>query len=367
MRRFVIAALIAAALPTSAWAQQTAPATPVAAPVPTAPAPAAPARRPSRWAGSQMSLQLAANGAFFNRSYVLSGDSTSTADMSFTFSPRYTINRQFQLRANWSFLYEFTNSDSTTTNHEPRFSDPTVDLWFRGIPPVGDFAFAVATGLAFPVSPESRANTLIATPRVIAQAAWGIEAFGGEFSVLTRATYQHPITQYTTPGVRGDRPYALTCFGSALTCSDQLRGGTNVHDQLGWFLLLSQTWGKFSPGLFFSMTHQWASAVPYVGGDAANVGARNSHLRQSTYFSGWLDYNPTPYMTLEVGYYMGRSVLDADGTYGNPIYAPYQDWRVYVSANIVLDKFIDAITGASAGGGGVIRAAAPTDRSTSRF
>jgi hypothetical protein len=84
-------------------------------------------------------------------------------------------------------------------------------------------------------------------------------------------------------------------------------------------------------------------------------GVLDTHMRQSTFFAGWVDYNPVGWLTLEVGYQMGRSVLDGDGTYGNPVYGQYQDWRAYLSANIVLDKFFDAIRGGAGGGGGVIR------------
>ncbi len=81
----------------------------------------------------------------------------------------------------------------------------------------------------------------------------------------------------------------------------------------------------------------------------------DSHYRYSTYFAGWLDYNPSGWLTLEAGYQLQRSVLDGDGRYGNPLGNDYQDWRVYLSANIVLDKFFEAISGSGAGGGGVIR------------
>jgi hypothetical protein len=374
MRRFVTAALLASLVPASALAQQTptpaaapttepAPAAPAtttaaAAPAATPPAPApaapaaAPARAPNPWAGSQLNVQTSANGAFFDRSYVLSGDSTSAADMSITLSPRYRLNRVFQLRASWNFNMEFTNADNTTTRLEPRFSDPSLDLWATGLPPLGNLRFALAAGLVFPVSVESRANTLILTPRVIGQAAWSVEAFGGDFALIGRVAYSHPFQQYTTPGIRGSFPYNRSCVTASGDCSGQLRGSTNVHDQFTWSVILSQSWGDWSPGVFFQMIHQWAYDIPTA---TLGTGAQDSHYRQSTYFAGWLDYNPVGWLTVEAGYQMQRSVLDGDGTYGNPFYGQYQDWRVYLSANIVLDKFFEAIGGSGAGGGGVIR------------
>lgn len=360
MRRFVTAALLAGLVPASALAQQQpAPSGTSSTPAPAAtPAPApTPAARPrtTPWAASQLSITTSANGAFFDRSYVLSGENVSAWDLNVSFRPRYRLSRAFQVRGRWDFNLEFTNSDSTTTNREPRFSDPVLDMWFLGVPPIGDLRIALAAGLIFPVSSESRANTLIVTPRVVAQLAWGKELFGGDFALIGQALYTHPFTQYTTPGVRGARPYAFSCVGNTADCSGQLRGGPNVHDQLSWTVILAQTWGDWSPGVAFGMIHQWAYTLSSDSQSSTQVGSTGSHLRQLTSFSGWLDYNPNPWLTIEAGYYQFRNILDGDGTYGNPFYAQYQDWRVYLNANIVLDKFYEAITGSGAGGGGVIR------------
>ena len=46
-------------------------------------------------------------------------------------------------------------------------------------------------------------------------------------------------------------------------------------------------------------------------------------------------------LTVEAGYSLTRSLLDADGTYGDPFFARYQDWRVYLSASVVLDRLFD--------------------------
>jgi hypothetical protein len=391
MRRFAPVALLAVLSPASALAQQApaaqapAPATPAAAPTaaatPTpavAPSPAAaPARRPTPWAASQLSITSSANGDLFDRSYRPSSNAIAALDLNVSLRPRYRISRAWQVRARWDFNIEFTNSDTTQSYREPRLSDPTTDLWFLGIPALGDFRFAIAAGFLFPVSPESRANTLIVQPRVIGQAAWGIEALGGEIAVIGQVVYSHPFFQYSTPGVTGQFPYARTSSGAdsglALgTINNQLSGRTNVHDQLSWTLILAPSWGKWSPGLAFSMTHQWAYGETHNAsapdGTQVGVGSSGSHVRQLTSFSGWLDYTANSWFTAELGYFMTRRLLRDDGTYGNPIYDPYQDWRVYLNANIVLDKLFDAIRGSGQGEGGVIRTQnTPRRDPTARF
>ena len=212
------------------------------------------------------------------------------------------------------------------------------------------------------VSSESRAATLILTPRVIGQVAWGIEALGGEIAVIGQVVYSHRFLQYTTPGVRGDFPYQRSSFSpdglGSTAVNNQLTGLPGVHDQLSWTLILAPSWGKFSPGAAFTMTHQWAYDVTRYGATGASAPGQleaGHHLRQLTSFAGWLDYNPASWLTVEAGYFMTRRLLRDDGTYGNPVYDGYQDWRVYLNANIVLDKFIEAITGTGQGEGGVIR------------
>ncbi|MFO0602458.1 MAG: hypothetical protein U0324_04750 [Polyangiales bacterium] len=366
MRRFAPVALLTALAPASALAQQAPAATPApaAAPAPAAtpaPAPAA-ARRPTPWAASQLSITSSANWDLFDYSYRPSSRSLSVIDLNVSLRPRYRINRALQLRARWDYNFEFTNSDTTQTQYEPRFGDPSLDLWFLGLPSLGDFRFALAGGFIFPVSPESRAQTLILTPRVIGQVAWGIEALGGEIAVIGQVIYSHRFLQYTTPGIRGDFPYQRTVnadFTGSPGIANQLSGLPGVHDQLSWTVILAPSWGKWSPGVAFSMTHQWSYDISRGGSTTATTSANQlptgDHLRQLSSFSGWLDYNPTAWLTIEAGYFMTRRLLRDDGTWGNPIYDPYQDWRVYLNANIVLDKFFEAITGGGQGEGGVIR------------
>lgn len=384
MRRFAPVALLAVLSPVSALAQpapaaQAPAAAPTAAATPTpavAPSPAAaPARRPTPWAASQLSITSSANWDFFDNSYRQGSRALEAVDLNVSLRPRYRINRALQLRARWDFNVEFTNSDTTRTIREPRLSDPTLDLWFLGIPAVGDFRFAIAGGFLFPVSTEARYQTLILQPRIIGQAAWGIEALGGEIAVIGQVVYSHRFLQYTQPSVRVDEvappPNRTFSPGEPGGGSSTANGGQLVHDQLSWTVILAPSWGKWSPGVAYSMTHQWSYDVARsAGGSApgANELPAGDHRRQLSSFSGWLDFNPTAWLTLEAGYFQTRSVLDADGTFGNPFYSSYQDWRVYLNANIVLDKFFDAIRGGGAGEGGVIRTQnTPRRDPTARF
>ena len=73
------------------------------------------------------------------------------------------------------------------------------------------------------------------------------------------------------------------------------------------------------------------------------------------YFSAWLDYNWNAWFTTEVGYWMQRAALTADGKYGNPFFDRYQDMRVYLGASFQVDNLIKQLEGGS-GEGGIVRA-----------
>lgn len=371
MRKLVMATTLAAAmLPRLAQAQQSATSTtPTAGPTvpataaaatPAAPA-AAPAPRPAPlfWRQSLINFTVSAN---FNALGIGNQLTTNrTVDMSLSLRPRFTLSRMFQVRAGLDFNYEFTNSDFTTTRNEPRFADPFVDLWVTGIPAVGPLKMWVAPRLVFPVSPESRAQTRILTAGMVFQAAVGVEHFlGGDLAIIANAVYTHNFDQFTTPGLRPEsieqRGYSPSCFGvpTDTGCANQVSGLANASDVMSWAVILAPSWGIWSPGVFFRMQHIFPHQFRALEGTSNGVAQPNT-VRQTTFFAAWLDVNPNPWFTLEVGYSMGRNILQANGQYGNPIWDDNQDMRLYVSTVITVDKLYQALSGASRGSGGVIR------------
>lgn len=274
---------------------------------------------------------------------------------SIAFRPRWTFNRMFQMRAGISFNYEFTNGDNTTTRNEPRFTDPNLDLWLTGIPAIGGrLKFWVAPRLIFPVSVESRANTMIVTPGLVLQAAAAFDhVLGGDFMIIGNASYTHPFYQYTTSGVRTPLPYSPQCFGGGAggSCSEQLGGSFNPSDTISWALILVQSWSHISPGVFFSMQH----VFDYSGRDLNLTSNSPTTVRNNSVFAAWVDFIATNYLTFEVGYQVFRNVLDADGTYGNPFWAPNQNTQVYLQTIVALDQLYDVVSGRARGNGGVIR------------
>jgi hypothetical protein len=357
MRKMVqAAALLAGLSATSAASAQTTTPAP-AAPAPAAPAAAAPAAAPVArpaplpWRQTQLLATVGMSLSVLDPSLTLTQN--PTVDMSIAIRPRWTFNRMLQMRAGIAFSYEFTNGDFTTTRNEPRFGDMNLDLWITGIPPVGGAVkFWVAPRLVFPVSVESRARTMIVTPGVVLQAAYGIEhVLGGDLAIIANGVYTHPFYENTTPGIRTGQQYRQQCYGGSDTCTNQVSGLFNPANTLSWALIIAQSWDHFSPGVFFSMQH----IFPYGSSSRAGLPNSPSTVRNNTIFAAWVDWIVNPWFTAEVGYQVFRTLLDADGTYGNPFYAPNQDTRLYLQTVFSLDKIYELASGRSQGGGGVIR------------
>lgn len=284
------------------------------------------------------------------------------------FLPRYTINESFQLRGRLIFNYEWTNADDTVTRNEPRFSDTTLQLFYNKIPAVAGFKPRIAANLGLPTSPESRARTMVVAPGATFQLSKEIEhVLGGELMLLHFTSYSHPLYRSRVPVRRNDPNYTFQCAGGASGCQDLLSGVLNPSDTLAYAFMIVGEWGKFSPALYYLGASQWTyqPKQDISFGEVTNTNDPRlvtsstpqgpNTVRQTSYFSAWLDYNVNSFFTAEVGYWLSRSTLAADGKYGNPFFDRYQDMRVYIGANFNVDNFVKALEGGDVDAG-IVRA-----------
>ena len=320
------------------------------------------APKPRPFAGSQIFIMNSMSTTTFVRDQ--QQYSNPTIETSAFILPRYTISKDWQVRGRTTIAYEYTNSDTTQTRNEFRFGDSGLQLFYRGIPAFAGIKPQVAIGVTVPTSPESRARTMIATPALSIQLAKSFEKFvgEGELDVLLLGSYSHPFYTNTTAGIRGDAPYQRLCAGGGGGCADQLTGAANASDILSYSAIVAASWGPISPAFWFNMSHQFVYTfkdqdVQLAGSGTATPGRLSdaSTVRNATYFSFWVDVEATHWLTAEVGYFMSRNVLRADGKYGNPFFDANQDMRVYLGANVNLDNLAKAIEG-TGGDGGVVRA-----------
>ena len=290
--------------------------------------------------------------------------SNPTVDTSFWFLPRYAINDAFQLRGRVIMSYEFTNADDTTYRNEPMLSDIGLSLFYRKIPtlPLGIMP-SVALNAGLPTSKNSRSRTMVVTPGATLQLVKPLEnILGGEGLLLGTVTYSHPFYESRNPVVTDPRPSkALSCVGGN-NCSDLLSGTMNPSDSLSYALLFAMEWGRWSPALYYLGASQWAYHPTEVKNpvDGTPIGSPDGFepttVRQSHYFSAWLDYNFNSWLTGEVGYWNRISTVSDAGKRTNPLWNQYGDMRVYLGASIQLDNLVKAVQGGDHGEAGVVRA-----------
>lgn len=338
-------------------------------PVPGAPTSDTPQQSAKENAAKPKPRPFAGSSIFFAQSMSLStvfqGEkqyNDPTVESQLYITPRYALNEAWQLRGRLIVSYEETNSDTTTTLREPELSDTTVSLYYRKIPSFVGIQPAVGANLTLPTSKLSRSRTMVVSPGLTGQLVRSWERFlGGELSIIGALTYTHPFYRTEDQMVTTDQPYQFNCIGGT-TCGDGLGGTLNPSDILSYSLLVSAEWGKWNPAIAYLGSSAWVyhpTSVknPIDGTPVADAeGFDRTGLRQSHYLSIWLDYNFTPWITGEVGYWNLVSGIGVNGQQSNIFFDRYQDNRVYLGASFQLDNLVKALQGGEEGQAGVVRA-----------
>ncbi|MCA9548604.1 MAG: hypothetical protein KC933_01130 [Myxococcales bacterium] len=330
----------------------------MAAPAAEAVAKAPESKFSDRFAGSQAWFQTSLTTGTLNPGENL--DYNPTVQSFLSISPRFTINSDWQVRGRIGVNYEWTDADLTTTKHVAQLTDTTLQLFYNGIPRFFGVKAQVAPMVVLPTSNASNTRTMRLSPGLMTQFSSGWEVPGnGSVMAIGQASYQHPIYGYTTPGIDEDFPYLRQCggvTGTDASCQNQLSGLANARDILAWTLVVVGSWGDFSPGLAFQMSHQFPYTFTDVGNDRISDSVADPNgVRVSTSFSVWLDYTPLPWYTLELGYSFSRQLLDGNAQWGNVIYDRYQGGQVYLGMNFGLDTLYKTLTGQADDEGGVVR------------
>lgn len=276
---------------------------------------------------------------------------TREVGLAFGLAPRVWLGRGFQLRAGLSFARAFSNHDTTTTRNETRFHDGALDLWFHGIPSFAGFHPAVAVGLTLPLSPESRARTLLVGTPILGQLAWWRRVSSVVLFARLSLGWEHRFYEYTTPGVRSSSSFRAMCYGGGGGCSNQLSGVASITDFYWASLTFAPRWRYVSPGVSFAYT----IATPAAFDGVIDGRTASETVHNFTTFSVWLEFVPAPPVSVIISYTQSRSVLDGDGTYGNPFWAPFQHPAVALTVALRLDELAAAFRREPMGPGGVVR------------
>ena len=318
--------------------------------------------KPRPFAGSSLFIANSMTTSTVFRGQQLYDD--PTVESVFYLTPRYAINDAWQIRARVVLSYEWTNNDENARAHEPTLSDTTFSLYYRKIPSFAGIQPAVGVNLTLPTSKPSRARTLLVSPGVTGQLLKGFEHFlGGELDIIGALTYSHPLY----PGAGEPRDHRQRALRVQLPRRQRLWRSAERHDErVGHPRVLVHRLGRVGevepclrvPRLErLGVSPDGRGSTPVDGTPITETsGFDRTNLRQTHYLSVWLDYNLTPWITGEVGYWNSVSGIGPDGQQSNILFDRYQDNRVYLGASFQLDNLVKALQGGEEGAGGVVRA-----------
>ena len=285
-----------------------------------------------------------------------------TYELWFALKPRYTFyeTKTTTLTVGlWSNLYlELTNSDATTTEHEPVLG-PTIlsaGLGQTLFERAGfKTSFSLGPRATLPTDRESRNSgrylTLGASgglSQTIPLAGKGAPSFSN-LKLGVSTIYGHPFNRYTTPTNENIQQPRQDVAGR-LIFDNQLRFGMNTRDSLSvTFSAAVPLAPRLDFGLSYVITNSWtywptpANVLTTATGPAAPQSIDNpTNHRVGTWALASIDYEALDEMSVGVGYYNQTGQIGPDGQRRSPLWSP--DARVFLTISGNLDVIFDHFT-----------------------
>jgi hypothetical protein len=268
-----------------------------------------------------------------------------------SFRPRYYVTPKFSFRLRADLTVEWLNAADTTRKREAQWGDIWTDAMYE-LPKFGGIATSVGLRAIWGTSLEAMGNTSIVKlgPNVFMDRPFATRI--GEFglSLGMYATYNF-VTD--TSAVSQSRYGCAATDFAPTSCGINSSGAMNPQVTLVTLVMARYTpTPKLTIGANYIIIDNWLYNTP----DAALVDATggtqpiarsssDQHFRQSSWFLASIDYDINKWFTASLGYYCYRPILDPDGTYGNPFYAPGGASRIFLTGTFALDRLYSAIAG----------------------
>jgi hypothetical protein len=270
------------------------------------------------------------------------------------FRPRYSLyesKRESFSIGMWFNLYlELTNSDSTTTEHEPAIGPTWVTATYgRTLAETGSYKTSITVGprIGLPTDKASRDSGQILALGAQAGLSQRIPVAGKDafwFSAARfglNATYGHPINRANVP-VNGDIHVLRQAINDSRTIvSDVLRGTLNVADLFNVALSGNiQIIPDLDFTLSYSFLYSWVAGptnacIQIETGCVTPSSVEDpSTFRASNWLVASLDYDLSNSFTLSTGYYNLTSQLGANAKLRQPLVSPESRFFFTITANL---------------------------------
>ena len=261
--------------------------------------------------------------------------------------PRWYLDAQNFLVLTQGAWLELTDSNATTTQHEPQLSDTTLE--WRHTEAWEGFVFIPAVRLTAPLSLASQgAHRVLNTGLGLTV----VRVFP-ELASLTIAAafgYRH---WFAASNVTASASAYHCVLGSALSDScSQANGSTTERDRL--IAGLSVTVSPIS-GMTVTTQYFWSGVYGHelapgttgaIGGPTTLPDGSPTHWRNLQYWALAVGYDVLTWLNLQLGYQSASSFtawLNPNGSVRNPFYSP--DSELYLAATLAFDVLVEELEG----------------------
>lgn len=279
-----------------------------------------------------------------------------------SFRPRFQLHRNLSLRVRQDMTMEWFPTDSVTRDRTPVFGDLWTDLAITGIPPLAGFRFGAGIRAQWPLLNYASRSTgtyfSLGALVSVSRAFENVLGKGLNFSLLFIGS--HPFTQYTTRSIGEYHGYDCQGLDYRPTLCTQLSGAMNIAFRLISSLAIGWTpIDHLDVGVSYILINDWTYAPPETviydsmgGTTVVERSPDDNRMRQASWFLASVDWEALPWLSFSLGMYTYRNVLNPDGRYGNPFWAPDGSTRVFLTTTFALDEIYNAFSGGSRQSGG---------------
>jgi hypothetical protein len=256
-----------------------------------------------------------------------------------SFRPRFYFTDHLYLSARFDFYKEFTNSDegqsgATTDYREDDFGDIWASLIYeQALTKSGNTKVSGGLRFLFPTSKASQAADIYVQAGAVATITQKVPIHDASAKFLNDVHfrfftwYNHPFSQYTTPGNSGFS-YVRENTDDQSFLSDQLAGTTLIDHQL---MFNVEAAVQITPRLDFAIDlyeiNQWHYSLPAGGCTKITTGCApitntetsatgpvsDQEFVQLTWFAADLNWDVFDQVSLGIGYYNLQNELSNTG------------------------------------------------------
>ena len=288
--------------------------------------------------------------------------------------PRYYITPKLSIRARVDLTVEWLNAADTTYTHELQWGDVWLDTVYTGIPRFGGIETAVGWRFLLPASKGSmmRGNILGTGPTVGLSRDFRTKI--GEFGLSLGLSGSYTFTK----GLQGTLANGLIydCQSTEFSPVACNQNSPAMNPAFTFTAIASARYApipRLSLNVTYVLIDQWLYSVPPTtltditgGTTVVEPGTGDQRLRQSGWFLASADVEVQKWLSLSLGYYVFRPILDPNSTYGNPFWSPGGNTRIFFTVALGLDQVYAAIA-LRAKHGKATSAAATNDEALARF